>query len=125
MITIILSPLIHYTYIYLAFLSSPSLFCIPPQPQDFDPPVTATPTRASAGLPARGDGTQGFVFVSFNRNNKIEPQVWKLWMEIMDRTPGSVLWLIVRKLVRCSHICMHINTDHCSYIDIDIVMSSL
>jgi predicted O-linked N-acetylglucosamine transferase (SPINDLY family) len=47
------------------------------------------PTRAACGLPA-----QGFVFCSFNNNYKITPEMFSAWMNILRRTPGSVLWLL-------------------------------
>lgn len=45
-------------------------------------------TRAEAGLPA-----QGFVFCSFNNPYKITPAVFSVWMRLLQRVPGSVLWL--------------------------------
>lgn len=47
------------------------------------------PTRAAAGLPERG-----FVFCSFNNNYKITPGTFDVWMRILRRTEGSVLWLL-------------------------------
>lgn len=44
--------------------------------------------RADWGLPA-----DGFVFCAFNNIEKITAPVFALWMEILRRTPGSVLWL--------------------------------
>jgi predicted O-linked N-acetylglucosamine transferase (SPINDLY family) len=44
--------------------------------------------RAAHGLPA-----EGFVFACFNNAFKITPVVFAAWMEILARTPGSVLWL--------------------------------
>jgi predicted O-linked N-acetylglucosamine transferase (SPINDLY family) len=49
-----------------------------------DPP----PTRASCGLPETG-----FVFCSFNNTVKITPDLFDLWMRLLDRVEGSVLWL--------------------------------
>jgi protein O-GlcNAc transferase len=46
------------------------------------------PSRSEAGLPA-----DGFVFCSFNRSYKITPELFSLWMRLLERTPGSVLWL--------------------------------
>jgi predicted O-linked N-acetylglucosamine transferase (SPINDLY family) len=46
--------------------------------------------RAGHGLPA-----QGFVFASFNANYKINPEVYDRWMRVLQRVPGSVLWLLV------------------------------
>lgn len=47
------------------------------------------PARAACGLP---DGA--FVFCSFNNNYKITPEMWGAWMRILQRVPGSVLWLL-------------------------------
>ena len=44
--------------------------------------------RDSEGLPA-----DAFVFCCFNQIFKILPEVFDLWMKIMVRAPGSVLWL--------------------------------
>jgi protein O-GlcNAc transferase len=45
--------------------------------------------RADFGLPE-----QGFVFCSFNNAYKIEPIMFDAWMEILQKVPKSVLWLI-------------------------------
>lgn len=47
-----------------------------------------TPSRAAVGLPE-----SGFVFCSFNNNYKISPDTFAVWMRLLQRTPGSVLWL--------------------------------
>lgn len=60
------------------------------QPNDRRRKVEETnPTRAEAGLPE-----DGFVFCCFNGAQKITPHVFDRWMEILKRTPGSVLWLL-------------------------------
>ena len=46
-------------------------------------------TRADMGLPE-----QGFVFCCFNNNYKILPAVFEVWMRLLQRVPGSVLWLL-------------------------------
>jgi protein O-GlcNAc transferase len=48
-----------------------------------------TPTRPAAGLPETG-----FVFCSFNNNYKILPPVFDVWMRLLRRVEGSVLWLL-------------------------------
>jgi len=35
-----------------------------------------------------------FVFANFNKNDKIEPEAFDAWMEILRRVQGSVLWLL-------------------------------
>jgi predicted O-linked N-acetylglucosamine transferase (SPINDLY family) len=47
------------------------------------------PSREDAGLPATG-----FVFCSFNNTYKITPQVFDIWMRLLARVDGSVLWLL-------------------------------
>jgi predicted O-linked N-acetylglucosamine transferase (SPINDLY family) len=46
-------------------------------------------TRADLGLPP-----SGFVFCSFNNTYKFTPPVFGAWMRILQRVPGSVLWLL-------------------------------
>ena len=45
-------------------------------------------TRAELGLPEAG-----VVYCSFNNAYKINPQMFDVWMRILQRVPGSVLWL--------------------------------
>jgi len=47
------------------------------------------PSRNSCGLPPTG-----FVFCSFNNNNKYTAEVFQTWMNILRRVPDSVLWLL-------------------------------
>lgn len=49
----------------------------------------ATPSRAEAGLPATG-----FVFCSFNNTYKITPEIFAIWMRLLAKVEGSVLWLL-------------------------------
>lgn len=51
--------------------------------------ATDTPTRAQEGLPA-----EGFVFCCFNNPFKITPGVFDIWMRLLRKVEGSVLWLI-------------------------------
>jgi protein O-GlcNAc transferase len=46
-------------------------------------------TRAEEGLPERG-----FVYCCFNNNYKITPEVFDIWMSILVKVEGSVLWLL-------------------------------
>jgi predicted O-linked N-acetylglucosamine transferase (SPINDLY family) len=50
-----------------------------------------TPSRAECGLPETG-----VVLCSFNHTYKIHPQMFAVWMRVMKRLPGSVLWLASR-----------------------------
>jgi predicted O-linked N-acetylglucosamine transferase (SPINDLY family) len=45
-------------------------------------------TRAELGLPENG-----FVFCCFNNNYKITPDLFDIWMRLLQAVPGSVLWL--------------------------------
>ena len=54
------------------------------------PPIGDVPSRADCGLPERG-----FVFSNFNAQRKITPQVFAVWMRILQRVEDSVLWLYV------------------------------
>jgi protein O-GlcNAc transferase len=48
-----------------------------------------TPKREQFGLPA-----EGIIFCSFNHDYKINPPLWKVWMELLHEHPKSVLWLM-------------------------------
>jgi protein O-GlcNAc transferase len=47
------------------------------------------PSRSELGLPE-----QGFVFACFNNNYKITPEMFDIWMRLLHKVPGSVLWLL-------------------------------
>lgn len=47
--------------------------------------------RGEHGLPE-----QGFVFCCFNQIQKLEPVMFAVWMRVLGRVPGSVLWLYSR-----------------------------
>ncbi len=47
------------------------------------------PTRAEVKLP-----DAGFVFCCFNNNYKITPDVFDVWMRLLNKVEGSVLWLL-------------------------------
>jgi protein O-GlcNAc transferase len=47
------------------------------------------PTRGEQGLPEHG-----FVFCCFNNTYKITPDVFDVWMRLLGRVEGSVLWLL-------------------------------
>ena len=46
------------------------------------------PARAELGLPE-----DGFVFCCFNNSYKLTPDVFDIWMRLLAKTPGSVLWM--------------------------------
>ena len=47
-----------------------------------------TPLRSEEGLPERG-----IVFCCFNSSHKITPEVFDVWMRILEKVPDSVLWI--------------------------------
>lgn len=59
------------------------------QPNDRKRPVGKTPTRDTCKLP---DGA--FVFCCFNQTFKITPDVFAVWMRLLNTVPSSVLWLL-------------------------------
>lgn len=60
------------------------------QPNDDKKTISGTLwQRDDAGLPGNS-----FVFASFNQAQKITPQVFAVWMRILQQCDGSVLWLL-------------------------------
>lgn len=57
------------------------------------------PTRAQAGLPA-----DAFVYCCFNNNYKITPATFDAWVRILQRVPGSVLWLLEDNAVASANL---------------------
>jgi len=58
-------------------------------PGDSKRPVSAhAPGRIEAGLPK-----EGFVFASFNDSYKIAPEIFEVWMRLVNAVEKSVLWL--------------------------------
>jgi predicted O-linked N-acetylglucosamine transferase (SPINDLY family) len=53
------------------------------------PIADRVPVRRELGLPERG-----LVFCCFNSNHKLSPPVFEVWMRVLDRVAGSVLWLL-------------------------------
>lgn len=51
--------------------------------------ATETPTRRQMGLPQKG-----FVFCCFNNVYKVTPAMFEIWMRLLRRVDGSVLWLL-------------------------------
>ena len=52
------------------------------------PLPASRPSRLECGLPETG-----FVFAAFNANYKITPEVFSVWMRLLQQVEGSVLWL--------------------------------
>ena len=81
---------------------SEKVICLPDcyQPNDTHRKIAETvPTRTACGLPE-----QGFVFCSFNGSYKITPQVFDIWMRLLQKVPGSVLWLLEVNLAVKAHL---------------------
>jgi predicted O-linked N-acetylglucosamine transferase (SPINDLY family) len=53
------------------------------------PVLLASPPRARYGLPK-----DAFVYCALNNSYKITPSIFKRWMEILKKTPDSVLWIL-------------------------------
>jgi len=51
--------------------------------------IADTPRRREMGLPDKG-----FVFCCFNNCNKITASMFEVWMRLLQRVEGSVLWLL-------------------------------
>jgi protein O-GlcNAc transferase len=67
------------------FVTLPSSYLIAePEPVALGAQIT----RRALGLPE-----DGFVYSSFNSAYKFEPGTFDVWMRILSRVPGSVLWL--------------------------------
>ncbi len=57
-------------------------------PSDTTRSLSATPAKSEAGLPETG-----FVFCCFNQSHKISAASFGVWMRLLRRIDGSVLWL--------------------------------
>ena len=57
-------------------------------PRDTSLADASVPTRLEAGLPEKA-----FVFCAFNNHYKISPAIFDVWMRLLGRLEGSVLWL--------------------------------
>ncbi len=69
------------------------------QPNDRSRPLPPAPQRSECGLPE-----QGFVFCCFNNTYKITPRMFDLWCRLLNRVPGSVLWLLEANLQAKSNL---------------------
>jgi predicted O-linked N-acetylglucosamine transferase (SPINDLY family) len=58
-----------------------------------------TPARRECGLP-----DVGFVFCCFNNAYKITPEIFDIWMRLLQATDGSVLWLNVASATAQSNL---------------------
>ncbi len=73
-------------------------------PSDNHRPIANSQTRREDfGLPPRG-AENGFVFCSFNATYKITPAEFDIWMRVMRKVEGSVLWLFRSNRVVASNL---------------------
>tara|TARA_B100000965_G_scaffold282023_1_gene239850 strand:+ start:96 stop:2273 length:2178 start_codon:yes stop_codon:yes gene_type:complete len=56
-------------------------------------------TRENLGLPKNN-----FVFCCFNQSQKILPEIFNIWMKILKKVNGSVLWLFETNEVSCKNL---------------------
>jgi predicted O-linked N-acetylglucosamine transferase (SPINDLY family) len=76
----------HLAYFDEAVVRMPDTY----QPTDARRPVSSINTsRSEHGLP-----DQAFVFCNFNNSYKITPEVFSVWMRLLEAVPDSVLWLL-------------------------------
>lgn len=69
-------------------------------PTDNTPPSADKPvTRTDFGLPQNQ-----FIFASFNKTYKIEPEVFQVWLRLLQQTPDSVLWLLCSNRQARNHL---------------------
>lgn len=59
------------------------------QAQDDRAEIADPPSRSELGLPE-----QGFVFCAINNGYKMRPELFDIWMRLLDRVEGSALWLL-------------------------------
>lgn len=57
-------------------------------PTDDSRPPPVAPRKSEAGLPE-----ESFIFACFNSNRKINAEVFDAWCDILNKVPGSMLWL--------------------------------
>jgi predicted O-linked N-acetylglucosamine transferase (SPINDLY family) len=59
-------------------------------------------TRDELGL-----GHAEFVFCCFNNNYKIRPNIYDIWMRLLSKVPGSVLWLLEDNAIAAQNLRHH------------------
>lgn len=69
---------------------SEALVWLPPSylPSPGPQPLAPIPSRAALGLPERG-----LILASFNRQDKLLPETFALWLQLLHEFPTSVLWI--------------------------------
>ena len=69
--------------------------------------AAAPGARAAHGLPPR----PFVVFCNFNKVDKLDPASFGLWMHVLRRAPGSVLWLLRPKGRQFDHVAAHLEAE--------------
>ena len=69
--------------------------------------AAAPGARAAHGLPPR----PSVVFCNFNKVDKLDPASFGLWMNVLRRAPGSVLWLLRPKGRQFDHVAAHLEAE--------------
>ena len=82
----IVTPPEHQPHYRERLVLMPDAYQVNDRRRPLDAPV---PDRAACGLPP-----DGFVFCAFNASFKITPTLFAVWMRVLARVPGSVLWLM-------------------------------
>ena len=86
-----LQPLFTERFLYL-----PDCYC----PSDTKRPIApVAPSREACGLPEHA-----LVLCCFNASYKILPAVFDVWMRLLARVPGSVLWLSPASATACENL---------------------
>ena len=69
--------------------------------------AAAPGARAAHGLPPE----PFVVFCNFNKVDKLDPASFGLWMHVLRRAPGSVLWLLRPKGRQFDHVAAHLEAE--------------
>ena len=69
--------------------------------------AAAPGARAAHGLPPE----PSVVFCNFNKVDKLDPASFGLWMNVLRRAPGSVLWLLRPKGRQFDHVAAHLEAE--------------
>lgn len=67
-----------------------------------NPCIPPTPTRATLNIP-----TDKFVFMNLNGTDKLNPDTWQMWMQILKQCPNSVLTLTVKSPAIADRLLEH------------------
>jgi protein O-GlcNAc transferase len=81
---------------------SERLLLLPPPHWPYDVALNAghALTREHWALPSKG-----FVFCCFNQAFKLSPDLFRLWLRVLQRVPDSVLWLLEPGEVARTNLC--------------------